>query len=206
MEIVSVVPDSFQEFEDYHSLVLFCYGCNFDCKGCYNKKYVGTFSNSIGKIEDVIKKNLTPLHQAIVFLGGEPTIWEDRLKDALKFSKEKGLKTKVYTNGYKYPIIRKINRKKLVDAYSVDLKSVVNCSTVIGVDIPDYQYLYHVHQSITDILDHNIPLEIRTTKWKTIIDFNGIIEYVKRKYPGVPHFITEDFLEKNKKNIGGFND
>ena len=175
MKIVSIIKDSFQEFEGYLSLVLFCYNCNLACERCYNLDNVIDSDNIIGDSIELLEKNISPIHDAVVFLGGEPTLWGNDLAENLKFVKNKGLKTKVYTNGMLPKLIENINNKNLVNAYSVDLKCIKNCKEIIGVTITDEKYLKNVDKTIKNIISHNIPIEIRTTKWKNIENIKAAI-------------------------------
>ncbi len=36
MKVISVIPESFQEYEDHISVIMFFAGCNFRCSYCYN--------------------------------------------------------------------------------------------------------------------------------------------------------------------------
>lgn len=200
MLISKVIRDAFQEFENHCSLVLFSKGCNFKCNNCYNYSAV-TADEVVGPAIKVIDEYLTPFHDAIVFLGGEPTIWENQLIETLLYAKRRRRKIKIFTNGFKFEIIHKINLSGLVDAYSVDFKAVKNVSKVIGQEISDIEYLANVNSSILDIQKYEIPLEIRTTKWDTIENIDNVINYVREKYPDVVHILQEDFLKINERRL-----
>ena len=71
MKIVSYVRETFLEFENHISLVLFCYGCNMKCNYCYNYDYITDKTRIIDKpVETIIDENITPLTDSVVFLGG----------------------------------------------------------------------------------------------------------------------------------------
>lgn len=192
MLITSVIKDSFQEYEGMHSLVLFSHGCNLRCKRCYNLKEILDSNNILGEFEGVLENNINPLHDAVVFLGGEPTIWGQGLIKALQYVKNKNLKTKVYTNGLNPELIQQMLDLKIVDAFSVDFKILYN-TKILGVEIPIHVYIKTVETTIDQILRYNIPLEIRTTKWKGV-NYQAIEGYLKNKYPQVKHILTKDFL------------
>ena len=191
MILTNIIKESFQEYEGHISLVLFSFGCNLRCKECYNLKDVLDPNKIIGEAQHIIGANLTPLHDAVVFLGGEPTVWAD-LPDVLDFVKSKDLKTKIYTNGLNPDLIKTINEKKLVDAYSVDFKTLNNPG-VLGIDISLKQYFIQVNSTLQNIIRHNISLEIRTTRW-TGVDVEQIQEFLSRYYPQIKHIIQDKFV------------
>jgi len=192
MKIVSVIKDSFQEFENHQSIVLFSYGCNLRCKECYNLRFVSNPDNIIGEAIPLIESNLTPIHDAVVFLGGEPTIHSD-LPEILEYVKSKGLLTKIFTNGLNPKMIKLINNESLVDAYSVDFKTLN--PEILGVNLWIEEYIQQVDQTLRNIISHKIPLEIRTTRWDNIY-LPKIQEYVGKIYPHIPHLIQDKFILK----------
>ena len=199
MLITQAIQDSFQEYRDQWSLVLFSFGCNFSCKYCYNLDFSRDRKNIIGEAKDLIKQYLHPGHEAVVFLGGEPTIWKDALIETTKQIKDMGLKVKIFTNGFLSEVIKKLNDQKLVDAYSVDLKTIKEASYFLGVAMNDDEYLWKFRSTINHILDAGIFLEVRTTKWPGI-NIEEIKDYMKQNLPAIPHIIQDDF-SKNLKHI-----
>ncbi len=164
MKIVSYITDSTIECAPFTwGMTLFSYGCNLHCKMCegYNYEIVTNKDNITDDAISVIDKNITPLHDCVVFLGGEPTIWGEELIEALKFCKSKGLHTKIFTNGMRPDIVSKINEAKLCDVWSVDFKGLNNIKENFGVD--DLDYILYVERTIMDIMSYRLPLEIRTT-------------------------------------------
>lgn len=189
MLITSIIPDSFQEYEGEHSLVLFSQGCNLLCKECYNLSAI-TSGENIGDAHTILKEKLTPLHTAVVFLGGEPTIHYD-LPQMARLVKSLGLKVKVYTNGLNPDVVKRLNEESLVDEYSVDFKTIDN-TELLGVNIDIATYIKNVTKTLDLIIDKNIPLEIRTTLW-TNVNIDEIKIYLKNKYPNVKHIIQKKF-------------
>lgn len=198
MQIVNFIKDSTVECSPFNwGLTLFSFGCNFHCKMCegYNYEKVNDSSNIIGDAISIIQDNITPMHDCVVFIGGEPTIWGDKLKEALRFCHEKGLKTKIFSNGFNHDFIESINNEKLCDAWSIDFKGLNNIQQEFGV--PAQDYLLHVGYSISDIAERDLPLEIRTTfyigneQWR-----KDIISYVKNtflsRYPKIKYIEQED--------------
>ena len=106
MKITNIIKDSFQEYQNEHSLVLFTQGCNLDCSRCHNRKDMWSTDTEDSVV--IIEKILTPLHTAVVFLGGEPTLVDHDLVVSCMAAKKQNKKVKVFTNGQKPEIIRKL--------------------------------------------------------------------------------------------------
>lgn len=199
MRIVSLIRDSFQEYKGKQSLVLFSRGCNFNCDGCYNYKHV-TGPEEVGEAKILIDQLITPMHDAIVFLGGEPTIWGSKLIEAAKVAKQKQLKVKVYSNGFLPNVVERLNQEKLVDAWSIDFKCVKDTKNVIGISCDSAKYINCVSSSIRNITQHGLDLEIRTTLFPTIVDqVQAIQDFVKKHFPEVEHIWQEDFNKNLEK-------
>ena len=198
MQIVNFIKDSTVECSPFNwGLTLFSYGCNFKCKMCegYNYEKVTNKANIIGTARTIIEENVTPLHDCVVFLGGEPTIWGAELIGCLRVCHAKGLKTKIFSNGYNCEFIEEINNQGLCDAWSIDFKGLHNIKEEFGVPASDY--LRNVTYSINDIAQRGLPLEIRTTfyygneQWREEIK-NHVKENFILKYPNIKYIEQED--------------
>lgn len=199
MKIMSYIRDSFQEFEGYQSLVLFSQGCNFACNGCYNYDHV-TQDEPIANARSLIENLLTPMHEAVVFLGGEPTIWDRHLIEAVRFVKQKGLKTKVFSNGSIPSVVTALNAQKLVDAWSLDFKCVRDSERILGKRIQIDSYLEALRQSAKNIKKHGISLEFRTTLWSGVTEqLDEIKAYLQLHFPDVQHIVQRDFNENLRR-------
>ena len=198
MQIVNFIKDSTTECSPFNwGLTLFSFGCNLHCKMCegYNYEKVTNPDNVIGDAIEIIQANITPLHDSVVFIGGEPTIWGEDLKRALRFCHEKGLKTKIFSNGVNSEVIEQINKEGLCDAWSIDFKGLHNIHQEFGIPTPEY--LPHVEYSIIEIADRGLPLEIRTTFYAGNKEWaDEIKRYVNdtflRKYPYIKYIEQED--------------
>ena len=98
----------------------------------------------------------------------------------------------------------------MCDAWSIDYKGLRDkVCNYIGVN--GEKYYDNMVKSIKDIIQHNLPLEIRTTYFKNNIkDKNKIRENIKKiedymntnKYTAYyKYFEQDDFRDKIKKNI-----
>ncbi len=198
MNLVNYIKDSTIECSPFNwGLTLFCYGCNFHCKMCenYNYEKVTNPENIIGKATDIVKANITPMHDSVIFIGGEPTVWGNKLKEALQLCHSLGLKTKIFSNGYNHDLIEEINKEGLCDAWSIDFKVLNNIQQELGV--PAQDYLVNLDLTIFDIIGHELPLEIRTTLYSGNREQKERIkEYVEKtykfKYPKLQYILQED--------------
>lgn len=181
MQIVSYEKDTFIECSPFSwGMTLFSFGCNLHCKMCegYNYERVIDKENIIGNAIDIIKDNITPMHDCVVFLGGEPTIWGDKLIEALKYCKSIGLKTKIFSNGLLPNVIKQINDLKLCDAWSIDYKGVYNVKKELSFNGGYKKYMKTLYLSIINIMENELPLEIRTTIYEANKDSEDIIKAI----------------------------
>lgn len=163
MQIVNVVKDSFIESAPFNwGISLFSFGCNLECSFCkgYNYETVTNPNNIRGEVIETLEKEVQPCHDCVIFIGGEPTIWGDDLINALKWCKEHDKKTKIFSNGYNSNLIKEINDLCLCDAWSIDFKGLKD---KVSCYVSEEDYYDNDVESIKDIINHNLPLEIRTT-------------------------------------------
>ena len=217
MKIVSYINDSTIECAPFTwGLTLFSFGCNLHCKMCegYNYEIVTNKDNITNTAIAVIDKVVTPLHDCVVFLGGEPTIWDNKLIKALMYCKSKGLHTKVFTNGMNPNLVEIINEMKICDAWSVDFKGLHNIKENFGIE--DIDYFININKTLLSIMKHELPLEIRTTffegneddREEIIEKQEEIIRNYKEKCNGVyaKYIIQEDIrVLRNGGNTNGDN-
>lgn len=213
MKIVSIARDSFIESSPFNwGLSLFSFGCNLQCSFCkgYNYETVTNQDNIIGDVIDILEVEVNPCHDCVIFIGGEPTIWGDSLISALEWCHKHNKKTKIFSNGYNYELISKINSLGLCDAWSIDFKGTrENVGSYIGVNGDMYYSL--VKKSIYDIINYNLPLEIRTTyfvdnikdKDKIRVEIQKIEKYMKDNNFSsyYKYFEQDDFRDKIQRRI-----
>ncbi len=88
--------------------------CNLSCKGCFARNLMGDGKEHMGLEEygNVIDVFLEKGGKQINLIGGEPLL-HPKIRDILRFNKEKDIKTTIYTNG---KFIDKINDEDLQGA------------------------------------------------------------------------------------------
>ncbi len=186
MQISNIIQDSYQEYEDYQSVVLFTSGCNLACPWCHNRSRVN------GCLDDVdLHKCVTPLTEAVVFLGGEPLL--HNIKEVVLDLKRSfpWLLFKVFTNGLEHKKLEEV--LSYIDAVSIDVKCVRDSWRVLGVDISDKYYLSCLDQSISACYNGGVDVEVRTT----ISEYNDsqtdeIGRWVVKNYPTINHVWQKD--------------
>ncbi|MEI2422387.1 radical SAM protein [Arthrospira platensis SPKY2] len=189
--------ESTQEFKPYFSLVLFCKGCNLNCYHCFNYQSINSLPINESSAIQIISNNalFNPLIQAVTFLGGEPTIWEDELIDSLYFCKENNLFTKLFTNGTNPSLLDKILSLKLLDSISLDFKTINNkkiinqhnSCNIISTD----KYFDLINSSLNLIYKSNINKEIRCVD--LIKDNTNLVSnYIENFFPKLDLIISSD--------------
>ena len=163
MQIVSIIPEAFCEWETEISLALCCLSCNLKCWYCHMKDKIYDPRNTIGTAKELFFRYVTPMHTALVISGGEPTLWNGALFEILWVAKHAGLKTKVFSNAMNYEAIFTLNKYKLVDMYSFDVKAAKDISSVIGVDMSDEEYIENLFTTIKNCKENGILFELRHT-------------------------------------------
>lgn len=198
IHISNVIEESFQEYSPYISMVVFVGKCNLNCYRCPNKSvksYITTTNKLINKLES------NPLLDALVVIGGEPTTCPDEVEDLLQQVKSKGKLTKVFTNGCRPSVIKDWLEKGLLDAISIDLKTLSKFEEISGTDVKSSTYLNVFNECVNIIQKFpNVQLEVRTTELRNndssiLTDTQQIKDYMKLYYSNVEHIIQDDALE-----------
>lgn len=188
MQIVSIVKDTFIESAPFNwGISLFSFGCNLECSFCkgYNYETVTDTKNIIGNAISILETEVKPCHDCVIFIGGEPTIWGSKLIEALKWCKDHNKKTKIFSNGLNYEVIKDINSKGLCDAWSIDYKGTKeHVSSYVG----NKDYYNSMMLSVKDIISHNLPLEIRTTYFKDNLQDK---EQIREDIKGIETYMNE---------------
>ncbi len=179
------------------SSIVFTGGCNLRCFYCHNWRLAWE-PNSLESIpEEFILSKLREKKdwiEGVVILGGEPTIHEDRLYNLLSTLKEEGFKIKLYTNGTKPDVIKKLIDNNLLDAISLDIKHVHGkYSMVVGEIADNFEPL--IWNTLDIIKQSKCELFFRTTVLKNI----HTIEDIKR----ISSFVYPQKLILQNVNING---
>lgn len=192
------------DFPGKISAILFYRGCNIRCPYCYNAELIEGEKVIIGddKVKSFLEKRKGKL-DAVVFSGGECTVWKDELYDDIAYVKSMGYAVKVDTNGTNPELIKRLIDDGLIDYVAMDLKCPNDNKFF---DIFTYSKTnYGKTLETLDILKNSgVNYEVRTTVHPDITnekDINNIISYLKnfgykgkyfiQFYFDVPHTLRE---------------
>lgn len=103
-------------------------GCNFNCPFCVDNEIVKINDKFLIDIKDVKEeiRRFSPVIDAVVYSGGEPTLQNQALITIMKFSKKLGLKNILETNGTKPIVLENLLSSKVLDTVILKLKSSFN--------------------------------------------------------------------------------
>ncbi|MDO5837009.1 MAG: anaerobic ribonucleoside-triphosphate reductase activating protein [Methanobacterium sp.] len=171
--IIGGIIFSSVEYPGKMSLVIFTGGCLLKCPYCHNPEIIdGGESSPISDIKEEIDDALDFI-DAVVVTGGEPLMQIEDVRQILEYSRQKGLKTKLDTNGC-YPD-RLSEIIELVDYVALDIKApFYKYPEVIGARIGE-----KVKESMGVVANSSCFLECRTTYVPGLLE-PGDVENVAR--------------------------
>lgn len=184
------------EYPGKVSLVIFTGGCLLRCPYCHNPEIIeGGDSVSLQDIESEIDEALDFI-DAVVVTGGEPMMQIEDLGKILEYSRKKGLKTKLDTNGC-YPE-RLSEIVELVDYVALDIKAPFHkYEEVIGAHIGE-----KVKESMEILANSKCFLECRTTYVPGLLepkDVKEIAENIKCDIYTLQQFRNRTVLDEKLK-------
>ncbi len=163
------IPQSFVDYPELISAVVFTSGCNLRCPYCHNPGLVLPSRIAQGKliplghILESIGRNLG-LIDGVVVTGGEPTI-HDGLPEVLHEFRKLGLRIKLDTNGTNSRMLGRLIGERLVDMVALDIKAPLDplrYSEVAGIHFtPDM--IRDIWRSCELIRSSGIPSVFRST-------------------------------------------
>lgn len=175
LPLIGFKNEVFQEYKNEISLILFCYWCNWNCKWCSLKSIIYKKSNILTINYLDLIKNHTELETAVIFSGGEVTLYKKGLINGCILSKELNLKTKVFTNGSNLDILLFLIKEKLLNAISIDYKF----------------YSFNIENLLNELLNYDIDIDIRITKYPELKNFELMQNKIKKEYPEVNLYIQK---------------
>jgi pyruvate formate lyase activating enzyme len=172
-----IQKNSLVDYPGKIALTLFTGGCNFRCPWCHNRDLVfpETCSNlpdlDEGAIRNAILKRKGFI-DGVCITGGEPTIWDIRLGNFLRWVKEEGLLVKLDTNGYRPDVIRSYLQNNLIDFIAMDIKSSEgNYRRATGLESIDFRL---IRESIQLIKSEAPAYQFRTTMVPGLINADEV--------------------------------
>lgn len=142
---------SLLEYPGEVSLVFYTGSCTCRCPWCFNKELLNKKPLSFKQMKDAINEHIDFI-SAVVFNGGDPILNPFLIK-IINYSKSKGLKIKINTNGLVYEKTRKNIFIPYVNYINVslkgnddDYKQVLKLSKVepiiLNCDTLEYSFVY----------------------------------------------------------------
>jgi pyruvate formate lyase activating enzyme len=135
MRITGLMKESFQDWEEGLTSVIFAGNCNYLCHTCHGRELLeGENEYNENEVLSWLarKKQIIP---RTTICGGEPTTQYD-LIDFTRKLKKIGLRVKLDTNGSNPEILNELLKEKLVDYVAIDIKGPPNLyNQLIGKEI-----------------------------------------------------------------------
>lgn len=191
MRVKAVVRSSLIEYPGHIADVVFVGGCNLRCLYCYNRDLVLNHDSLPDLPDDQI---LAPSAErrrfvdGIVISGGEPTL-QPGLEDFVAMARERHLRIKLDTNGYRPDVLRRCLEARALDYVAMDVKtSWSRYSELAQVEIE----VGRLQESIDLILSSGVDHEFRTTVVPGLVGVNEVRE-IALAIRGAKHYYLQAF-------------
>ena len=161
MNFSGFIKNSFVDYPNYISAVVFTFGCNFNCWYCHNRRIIEDKSSENISEEEVLNfiSKRKGFIDGLVISGGEPTL-NPELENFIRKVKALGFKVKLDTNGTNPNIVEKLLKDNLLDFVAMDVKtSKENYSKLVGREV-DFD---KISKSINLLKNSSVDYEFRTT-------------------------------------------
>jgi len=184
-----------KDFPGYISATIFIGGCNFRCPFCHNPDLVLNPGNLPVMPHDYFLEFLEVRKdwlEAVCMTGGEPLAHKD-VEKLLQLIKNKGLRTKLDTNGSFPDRLEKIIKKGLIDSAAMDIKAPLSkyfLASGVNVNTED------IKKSIDILRESKVDYMFRTTVVPGIINGEDI-EKIGMMLKGSPLFQLQQFSPEN---------
>ena len=160
------------DYPEHLACTAFTSTCNFRCPFCHNGSLVLSPSSCEKISEEEFFSFLNTRKgrlEGVCITGGEPTLQTDLIPFIRKI-KEQGFLVKLDTNGYKPNILATLLSENLLDMVAMDIKnSKEHYAKTCGIS-ENFFHISHIEESISLLLQSNIPYEFRTTIVKELHD------------------------------------
>lgn len=163
------LKNSFIDYPEKISCVVFTCGCNLKCPYCHNPDLIKCKPEASSVISEYsilsFLEHRKGLIDGVVITGGEPTL-QSELAYFAKKVKLLGYSVKMDTNGTRPDILANLIEADLVDYVAMDIK------TLPGLYVPllsAHDYSEEILNSISVLKKGRVPYEFRTTCAKPFI-------------------------------------
>lgn len=198
MKIGGFIKQSFIDWEEKVTAVIFTKGCNLRCGFCHNPELV--YPKLIEQTEDINEKTIFNFLSTrknwldgVVITGGEPTLQND-LKSFIENIKKMGFAVKLDTNGTSPKVLQNLLKANLLDYVAMDIKTIFELETYQNIcNIKDPELLTKVKESVEILKKSGIDYQLRTTvvpKYHT----KEMIDKLQEKF-SYCNYKTQEFRE-----------
>jgi len=192
LRVGGIQPCTLLDYPNYLSAVIFCQGCPWSCRYCYNP-HLQPFMNTQYEWRKVLSFLATRRGrlEAVVFSGGEPLLQPD-LIHAIHEVKRLGFKVALHSGGfspYHFALVL-----PYVDWVGLDVKALPkNYSKITGVP----QSGFCAWECVKLLLKSGVSYECRTTI-HSLLHTEQEIEVIARRLHqmGVRNYVIQHFQEK----------
>ncbi|MBF0100761.1 MAG: anaerobic ribonucleoside-triphosphate reductase activating protein [Desulfobacterales bacterium] len=211
MHVGGLQKNSFIDYPNKMSCVIFLSGCNFHCPYCHNPSLVGNKARTSPPVfNDGYVFNFLKTHKSfldgVVISGGEPTCQKDIFLLCERI-KKLNYPIKLDTNGSNPAIIQQLIQTGLIDYVAMDIKTHPDNYSPILMDVDSSQSIY---QSIEIIMKSSVSYEFRTTCLSPFIDeiilkdilnlIHGASTYVLQRYHNAT-ILNDDYIKNHTSVI-----
>lgn len=191
---------SLVDYPEKIASVIYTYGCNFRCPYCYNIELVNPeyYRELPDLSEEEILAKLSKRKnfiQGVVISGGEPTIWDRKLRffmERLKY--ELDLPIKLDTNGSKPDLLENLFKDDLIDFLALDFKTTPKRYEELGGKAEI------IKETLSLLKNYAEKVEIRITLYPPLVtpeDFEEMLPYLQ----GFTRVALQKYLPE--KNLSG---
>lgn len=191
--ISGFLKQSFIDYPNKISAVVFLHGCNFRCNFCHNKYLILGDPTKMKIEKEYILGQLNKYRgwlEAVVISGGEPTLSES-LPEFIKEIKNLGFLVKLDTNGTNPRMIKELINEKLIDYVAMDVKtSFENYDKVTKTKTN----INKIRQTIKILKNSGIDYEFRTTLVPKIVKKEDLMKIFK-ELKGSKNYYLQQFKQ-----------
>ncbi|MCL2469316.1 MAG: anaerobic ribonucleoside-triphosphate reductase activating protein [Alphaproteobacteria bacterium] len=199
-KIYDITPFSLLDYPQKIACIVWIAGCNMRCVFCHNPAIV----QSHGEKEESEVLSFLKIRQgkldAVVFSGGEATLYEN-LPDLMRKIKEMGFLVKLDTNGTRPTILARLLKENLLDYVAMDYKTTPEkMEKLVGTN----KHAENIEASLELLIKAAITFEVRTTVYTPLTDetdINAIIRHLDNlSYKGT--YYIQNAFSFGEKTIG----
>ncbi len=198
MKIGGLVKNSFVDYPEKISCVIFTTGCNMNCWYCHNKHLLAKEIKLLSEQEIFLfLQEHKPFLDAVTISGGEPTLQED-LPIFIKKIKDMGYLVKLDTNGTNYKMLKNLIDDNLLNYVAMDIKAPLDKYSLITKTFN----IGEIKKSIELLKQNKVTYEFRTTLPSnlTMLDIQNIAKEINGAENYSLQKLRQPNLEEEKLN------